>query len=175
MNAFGPQDLAIEHNDPQVGWQTAIAEPDNHNHSSVHHAEAQNESTIAAALTRLHEYTAMHQSARPRSPQSAKAHEQYLRDLGGTAPVTCDPLIINIFVTLFQTRLAPYFAFSKTLSMDVYKPDELCLAMAATGGLYCETPRSDIVAKWLLHMARRKLLTLVRCFRLGSRVLECVF
>ncbi len=40
-------------------------------------------------------------------------------------------------------------------------PEELYLAMAATGGLYCQLPRSESVAKWLLHKARRKLLTLV--------------
>lgn len=77
------------------------------------------------------------------------------------SPIACDTIIINVFIGLFQAHVAPMFPCFKGFVVGDTTDEELLLAMAATGGLYCETPRSETVAKWLLHAARRKLLTLV--------------
>ncbi|KAK5178047.1 hypothetical protein LTR44_009353 [Exophiala sp. CCFEE 6388] len=117
-------------------------------------------SHVSVAYANLREYATTNQPTRPSSPESAKAHEQYLHELGQQSPIACDDLVINLFIGLFQTHVAPTFPCFKESVVHDSTAEEIRLAMAATGGLYCDTPRSETVAKWLLHIARRKLLTL---------------
>ena len=116
---------------------------------------------VATAYAKLNEYAPTHHPTRPSSPQSVKTHEQFIQELGSGTPVGCDRLILDVFIGLFQRHVAPTFPHFKDFRVDNSTPEETYLAMAATGGLYCSLPRADVVAKWLLHKARRKLLTMV--------------
>ncbi|KAJ9603451.1 hypothetical protein H2200_012229 [Cladophialophora chaetospira] len=120
----------------------------------------QKEMTTAYAFAKLNEY-ATDQPSRPSSPSSAQAYEQFIRNLGQDSPIECDRLILDVFIGLFQVHVAPTFPCFKDFRANSSTPEELYLAMAATGGLYCQLPRSEVVANWLLHKARRKLMTLV--------------
>ena len=93
-----------------------------------------------------------------------KAHQQYLQDLGSIEDSTHDTLVVNVFVGLFQVHVAPTFPCFEKFRIDASTPEEVYLAMGAVGGLYCQSPKSEIVAKWFLHRARRKLLTVVSRF-----------
>ena len=116
---------------------------------------------LATAYSKLHEYSTTSYPSRPASPGSVEAHQRYLQDLGSTEIPAYDTLIVNVFVGLFQVHVAPTFPCFQNFRIGAWTPEEVYLAMAAVGGLFCHNSKSEIVAKWLLHVARRKLLTVV--------------
>lgn len=133
-------------------------------------AQLQNRLTTAYAMLRL--YTTSERPTRPLSPRSDSTRDNYLRELGRLSPVTCDRLIINTFIGLFQVYVAPTLPCFTGRTVDSSTPEEVYLAMAAVGGLYCEAPKSEIIAKWLFHTAQRKLLSMVRGIPLKQSVVN---
>ena len=113
------------------------------------------------AFAKLHEYSTASYPSRPGSPRSTGAYEPYLQGLITSEPFYCDPVIINVFVGIFKTQIAPMFPCFQNFKIVPTMPQELYLAMAAAGGLCCTNPGSEKVAKWLFHATRRKLLTSV--------------
>jgi len=116
---------------------------------------------LTTAYAKLHEYSTASHPSRPPSPRSARAYERYLQELGSIEPVTYDPLVINVFIGIFQTHVVPTFSCFDNFRIGSTTPEEVYLAMAAAGGLYCTVPGSEKMAKGLYHVARRKLLTFV--------------
>ncbi len=86
-------------------------------------------------------------------------NEHFLEELGNLAPLTDDSLVVDIFVGLFQTYITPTFPCFRGFRIEQSTSEEVSLAMAAAGGLYCSAPKSEMIAKWLHHFSRRKLLT----------------
>lgn len=125
------------------------------------HHEARRQERLASAYAKLHEFSTGSCPSRPSSPRSIKAHQHYLEDMGSRERPTCDTLIVNVFIGLFQTYVAPTFPCFQSFRITTSTPEELYLIMAAVGGLYCDVPRSEMVAKWLQNDARKKLLTAV--------------
>lgn len=125
-------------------------------------AGAQHQRRMANAYEMLRQYSTTNQPSRPSSPKSVQAHQQYLQNLGRLSPVACDSTIANVFIGLFYLYVAPNLPCFKDYVLDSSTPEEVSLTMAAVGGLYCETPKSTVVARWLFHTAQRKLNTLVR-------------
>ena len=132
----------------------------NGQYSGIYFRERQQQ-RLAAAYSKLHQYSTSSFMSRPASPRSHKTETQYLDGLGSFETPVFDTLVINTFIGHFQTHVAPMFPCFQNFRISASTPEEVYLAMAATGGLYCKTPKSDMVAKWLLHTARRKLLTVV--------------
>lgn len=127
-----------------------------------HAAGAQHQRRVANAYEMLRQYSTTDQPSRPSSPKSVQAHQRYLQELGRLSPVACDSAIINVFVGLFYVYVAPTIPCFKDYVLDSSTPEEVSLTMAAIGGLYCEAPKSTVIARWLFHTAQRKLNTLVR-------------
>ena len=100
-----------------------------------------------------------HPPARTSSPQPYLGVKRLL--INPPSPEIYDQDIINTFLRIFATHVAPTFtSFVGFLVRDNILP-ELVLAMAAVGGLFCGVPQSFTVAKAMYNDARRILLTLV--------------
>lgn len=89
-------------------------------------------------------------------------HQRYVQELGTPAPPTVDRLIVNVFIGLFQKHVAPTFPCFQNYRIRPSTPEEEYLAMAAGGGLYCTAAKSELIAQWLHHFSRRKLLTTIK-------------
>ncbi|EXJ70441.1 uncharacterized protein A1O5_06509 [Cladophialophora psammophila CBS 110553] len=114
---------------------------------------------LATAYNKLNEYSTWPYPSRAASPRSAATHAQFLEELGNLAPLADDSLIMDIFIGLFQTYITPTFPCFRGFRIDSSTREEVSLAMAAAGGLYCPAPKSELIAKWMHHFSRRKLLT----------------
>ncbi|KIW90509.1 uncharacterized protein Z519_09156 [Cladophialophora bantiana CBS 173.52] len=114
---------------------------------------------LATAYNKLNEYSTWPYPSRAASPRSAATHAQFLEELGNLAPLADDSLIIDIFIGLFQTYITPTFPCFRGFRIESSTREEVSLAMAAAGGLYCPAPKSEMIAKWMHHFSRRKLLT----------------
>ena len=79
-----------------------------------------------------------------------------------------DKDIVNVFLNLGRRHLATTFAVFANFEADAGTSEELCLVMAAVGGLFCEVPGSTKIAKSLYNDSRRILLESVRNGRCGS-------
>ncbi|KAK5045147.1 hypothetical protein LTR84_009480 [Exophiala bonariae] len=121
---------------------------------------AQHQRRVATAYDMLRQYSTADQPSRPSSPKSVQAHNKYLQELGRPAAVACDPIITNIFIGLFCVYVAPALPCFRGQVVDSSIPEELSLAMAAVGGLFCKVAKSASIARWLFHTAQRKLNTL---------------
>lgn len=127
----------------------------------AHVAGAQHQRRVATAYEMLRQYSTTDQPSRPSSPKSVQAHKQYLQELGRISPVSCDKVIFNVFIGLYFVHVAPTLPCFKDQVLDSSTPEGMSLAMASIGGLYCEAPKSAVIARWLFHTAQRKLNTLV--------------
>ena len=75
---------------------------------------------------------------------------------------TYDKDIVNVFLNLGRRHLATTFAVFADFEANAETSEELCLVMAAVGGLFCEVPGSTKIAKSLYNDSRRILLENVR-------------
>lgn len=116
---------------------------------------------IATAYSKLHDYTTAGSPSRPGSPQAARAHERWLRELREGKPLRCPRVVINVLINLFQQHVAATFETFAHFTIGTKTPKLLYIAMAATGGLYCDSLGSQNISKWLYSVARRKLLRVV--------------
>jgi hypothetical protein len=66
-----------------------------------------------------------------------------------------DPDIINVLLNIARVHLADPFPIFSTFEAKPGMREELCLAMAAVGGLYCTIPGSTKIAKALYNDSRR--------------------
>ena len=67
------------------------------------------------------------------------------------------------------------FPCFQNFQMKPSTPEAVYLCMAAVGGLYCKVTKADVVAKHLLHTARRHLLTMVRKVLPGLGAYTCLY
>lgn len=112
---------------------------------------------LDAAYTKLNEYSTIHYPSRPNSPRTIATHQRYVQELGDLGPLS-DDLITNVFKGLFYTYVAPNFPCFRLSSMED-NAEEIRLGIAAAGGLFCSALKSEVIATWLHHYSRRKLLT----------------
>lgn len=62
---------------------------------SLKEPETSQQKEVATAYAKLKEYATTNQPSRPSSPSSAKAHEQFIQNLGHTSPYGCDRLVLD--------------------------------------------------------------------------------
>ena len=141
-----------------VGIATTICSSNTDGCGAAYNPRDQRE-RVATAYRKLYEYTNTSHPTRPPSPKSASAQQEYISELGSTDPPTFDRVIVNIFLGLFQKHVAPAFPCFQNFRITSSTHEEVYLAMAAVGGLYCKVPKAELVAKWMFHIARRQLLT----------------
>ncbi|KIY00978.1 uncharacterized protein Z520_03644 [Fonsecaea multimorphosa CBS 102226] len=155
--SFNPESFDANNFDPDLAPSLSTRQVNGSSKES-----ARNETRrLATAYTMLCAYSTASHPARPSSPQSVKAHERYTQNLRRLGPPDYDDVVINVFIGLFQRHIAPTFSCFQGFRIGPSTPAEVYLGVAAVGGLYCQVPKADIVAKWLQRIAKRKLLTVV--------------
>lgn len=75
-----------------------------------------------------------------------------------------DIQIIEIFASLTSENVAEFFPIFEGFRVNTDAGNELCLAMAAVGGLFCQVPDSFRVAKAMYNDARRLTFSKVTLF-----------
>lgn len=78
-----------------------------------------------------------------------------------------DKEVVNVFLNLFHDHIPETFPLFNDSTVNQNTRVEHCLAMAATGGLFCSVPGSFEVAKSMYNDARRLLFAYV-CFHRRS-------
>jgi len=95
---------------------------------------------------------------RSRAPSPTRGEPRQLWNQWYSAPPHLqiyDEEVINILLNLARTHLSSTFAIFSDFEATADNKDELCLAMAAVGGLFCTVSESAKVAKKLHNDARR--------------------
>jgi hypothetical protein len=69
-----------------------------------------------------------------------------------------DDAVINVLVNVSRRHIGSTFAIFADFEASSVTRVDLCLAMAAVGGLYCMAPNSTKIAKMLFNDARRLML-----------------
>lgn len=69
--------------------------------------------------------------------------------------------VVNVFLNLFHKHIPETFPLFDEAAVSQKRRAEYCLAMAATGGLFCSVPGSFEVARSMYNDARRLLLAYV--------------
>ena len=77
-------------------------------------------------------------------------------------PLLFDRVILNTFIGIAHSHIASLFDCFNGFLVFRNTPEELYLAMAAVGGLYCRQEGSTKIAMWYYNNARLKLLAKVR-------------
>ena len=144
----------------EVGGSPPLCESITKSYDTAQDPRGRQRNRLAAAYGKLYEYTNTSHPTHPPSPKSACAHDEYISELGSTEPLYFDRVIVNVFIGLFQTYVAPAFPCFQNFRITPDTHQEVYLAMAAVGGLYCKVSKAESVAKWMFHTARRHLLTL---------------
>ncbi|KEF59120.1 uncharacterized protein A1O9_03964 [Exophiala aquamarina CBS 119918] len=116
-------------------------------------------------------------TSRAQSPASSSARPHF-----ASAPATEDPTstgvdnraVLDVFITLFEINAAPWLdAITDEIFITSKTPPEWFLAIAALGGLFCNTPGAGTIARWLYNNSRYKLLAFVCCFMVPLRQTDC--
>ena len=113
---------------------------------------------MGGAVGLMHEEMQRRSSSRASSP----SREAQQRSWYSAAPnlAVYDDEIINVLLNVARRHIAPTFRIFADFAVTNDTRVELCLAMAALGGLYCgpQAPGSNKVAQMLYNDARRLLL-----------------
>ncbi|KAJ5201255.1 hypothetical protein N7449_006058 [Penicillium cf. viridicatum] len=118
-------------------------------------------SRIRGAFAQLQAYSSPTDLSRPASPGAKQDHENWLHRLGKKLKAQYDPLVVNVFLNLFQFHVATTFRCFEAFTITDLTPVELWASMASVGALYCTTPGSMVLAKSLYNHARIILLSKV--------------
>lgn len=115
----------------------------------------------ADAYAKLQQFSTAYRESRPTSPKINQEQQRWLLNSGPVHSVVHDRMILDVFLGLFQSRLSTTFPCFRNFRIYRDTRQELYLAMAAVGGLYCDVPGSTKVAKWYYYNARRTFFTTV--------------
>ena len=124
---------------------------------------------VNTAFEKMQELSTAQCLSRPESPQARSQHESWLANMKRLDSVPpFDRVIINVFLGISQRHICEFFECFRDFCIEKDTPEELYLAMAAVGGLYCSQEGSTRIAHWLYQGARLKLLAKVAPFFLFS-------
>ncbi|KEF61798.1 uncharacterized protein A1O9_03368 [Exophiala aquamarina CBS 119918] len=117
-------------------------------------AEIDSTSQMDVAITMMRDFF----QRRSRAPSPMREEPRQLWNQWYSAPPHLqiyDEEVINILLNLARTHLSSTFAIFSDFEVLPDTKEELCLAMAAVGGLFCTVSESAKVARKLYNDARR--------------------
>lgn len=116
--------------------------------------ETESTSQMDVAVTMMRDFF----QRRSRAPSPTRQESKQLWHQWYSAPPNLqiyDEEVINVLLNLAKTHLSSTFSLFSDFETTPKTKEELCLAMAAVGGLFCTVPESAKIAKKLNNDARR--------------------